>query len=69
MIGGDFNIIRFSSEKSGGCPISPDMRAFSDWIRQQQLIDLPLSGAEYTWTSCQEDPVMSRLDCFLISLS
>lgn len=38
------------------------MRAFSDWIREQQLLDLPLIG-------CQDDLVMSRLVRFFISLS
>lgn len=45
------------------------MRAFSDWIREQQLLDLPLSGAQYTWIGCQDDLVMSRLVRFFISLS
>lgn len=67
VIGGDFNIIRFSSEK-GGCRVSADMMSFFDWIRQYEMIDLPLGGARYTWTSCEDNPVMSRLDRFLISL-
>lgn len=46
-----------------------NMRAFSDWIRQLELIDLPLGGALYMWTNCQEEPVMSRLDRFLIFVS
>lgn len=67
MIRGDLNITRFSSEKRGGCPISADMRPFSNWIRQHELIDLPLVGARYIWTNYQEDPIISRLDRFLIS--
>lgn len=35
VIGADFNIIRFSSKRKGACPVSTDMRAFSNWIRRQ----------------------------------
>lgn len=52
VLGGDFNVIRFSLERKGGCPIFADVRAFSDWIRHQELVDLPLDGARYTWTNC-----------------
>lgn len=69
VIGEDFNIIRFSSERKGGCPISTDMWAFPDWIRHHELIDLPLDGAHYNWSNCQEDPIMSRLVRFLVSPS
>lgn len=43
------------------------MMAFNDWIQHYDLVDLPLGGARYTWTNCQGNPVMSRLDRFLIS--
>lgn len=35
------------------------MRGFSNWIQQHDFIDLSLSGANYTWTNNQEDPMMS----------
>lgn len=44
------------------------MRAFSDWIGIQNLVDLPLGGAKYTWSNRQESSVMSRLDRFLVSI-
>lgn len=69
VVGGDFNIIRFSLEKKGGCPLSADMRNFSDWITQHELIDLPMGGSLYTWTNKQQVPVMCRLDRFLVSPS
>lgn len=37
---GDFNIIRFPEEKLGGCRLSPEMQAFSDWINSHALLDL-----------------------------
>ena len=62
LLGGDFNVIRFPNEKKGGCTISPAMRDFSDWIRYHDLFDLPLRGADFTWSNWQKNPVMIRLD-------
>lgn len=66
-LGGDFNVIRFPYEKKGGCVMTTAMRDLSDWIRQQDLVDLPLGGADFTWSNNQAIPVMSRLDRFLVS--
>lgn len=38
-VGGDRNVIRFSSEKLGGCHFKPDMRSFSDWIEHHDWIN------------------------------
>jgi hypothetical protein len=43
-IGGDFNAIRFPSERSGGRCISSAMREFSDFIFERGLMDLPFTG-------------------------
>lgn len=67
MLGGDFNIIRFSNERKGGCTTSRAMKDFSDWIRHHELVDLPLRGVKNTWFNKQEEPTMSRLDRFLVS--
>ena len=67
ILGGDFNVIRFPNEKKGGCAISPAMRDFSNWIRFHDLVDLPLRGTDFPWTDIQTDPVLSRLDRFLLS--
>lgn len=66
-IGGDWNIIRFPSEKLGGTRISADMRLFSDWINPHSLVDLQLKGASFTWSNHQSNPAMSRLDRFLVT--
>lgn len=46
MVGGDFNAIRFSNERKGGCIINQAMKDFSDWIWLYELVDLPLGGAK-----------------------
>jgi hypothetical protein len=63
-IGGDFNAIRFPSERSGGRRISSAMREFSDFIFERGLMDLPLTGGLCTWSNSQS---WSRIDRFLVS--
>ena len=45
---GDFNIIRYPSERLGCESFSPIMLAFSDFIENNSLVDLPLEGASFT---------------------
>lgn len=56
VAGGDFIIIRFSSEKRGCGPLSSAMRDFLGWIRRHELIDLPMGGARCTWYNNQHNP-------------
>jgi hypothetical protein len=64
-IGGDFNIVRFPSERSGGRRINGAMREFSEFISECGLMDLPLNGGVCTWSNTRS---WSRIDRFLISL-
>ena len=64
---GDFNIVRFPSERLGGSSLTPAMENFSEFIEELSLIDLPLEGGSYTWSSGSEQPSMSRTDRVLVS--
>ncbi|RVW35116.1 hypothetical protein CK203_085887 [Vitis vinifera] len=66
-VGGDFNVIRRSSEKLGGSRLTPSMKDFDDFISDYELIDLPLRSASFTWSNMQVNPVCKRLDRFLYS--
>ncbi|RVW74544.1 hypothetical protein CK203_053795 [Vitis vinifera] len=66
-VGGDFNVIRRSSEKLGGSRLTPSMKDFDDFISDCELIDLPLRSASFTWSNMQVNPVCKRLDRFLYS--
>jgi hypothetical protein len=63
-IGGDFNVVRFPSERFGGRRISGAMREFSDFISEYGFMDLPLNGGLCTWSNTRS---WSRIDRFLIS--
>ena len=65
--GGDFNVIRFPSERSREGRISASMRRFSEVIDELALRDLPLQGGPFTWNGGLNGQSMSRLDRFLVS--
>ena len=65
---GDFNIIRYPSERVGCESFSPAMFAFSNFIEINSLVDLPLEGASFTWFRDFGLPSMSRIDRALVSL-
>ena len=65
---GDFNIIRYPSERLGCEFFSPAMFAFSDFIENNSLVDLPLKGASFTWFRDSGVPSMSGIDRALVSL-
>ena len=45
------------------------MFAFSDFIENNSLVDLPLKGAFFTWFRDSGLPSMSRIDRALVSLN
>lgn len=67
VIGGDFNVTRFMHEKNRPNNITRSMRDFNNVINQCDLRDSPLLKAKFTWTDRKENPLLSRLDRFLVS--
>jgi hypothetical protein len=45
-----------------------DMLAFNDFIREQNLTELPIKGRKFTWSNIQENPLLEKLDWFFTSL-
>ena len=66
-VAGDFNMIRFPSERSRGGRLSPSMRRFTEVIEELELRDLPLQGGMFTWSGGLNNLLKSRIDRFLIS--
>jgi hypothetical protein len=65
--GGDFNVVRFPTEKSRSNSFTPAMHDFSDFISTHGLIDTPLFGGKYTWSNGRESVFKSRIDRFLFT--
>ena len=67
ILGGDFNILRFSSDKNTSFPGNKFTDLFNWVINAHELRDLPLNGGSYTWSNNQQVPTLERLDRILIS--
>lgn len=67
IIGGDFNLIRFISEKNKNTGLPSHSGVFNSIIASYELIDLQLSGGKYTWSNNQTDATLEKLDRFLVT--
>ncbi|OMO53991.1 reverse transcriptase [Corchorus capsularis] len=71
VLGGEFNVTRSPEEKRGATRNVNAMLDFSEFIDNAELVDLPMLGGKFTWSSKRDTPSMSRLDrvlfdvCFL----
>ena len=63
-VGGDFNAVRFPSERLGAENFTQDMYNFSDFISCNGLLDIPLEGGNFSWSNSLSG---SRIDRFLFS--
>ena len=63
-LGGDFNIIRFPSERLGAASFSWTMNGFSDFVSLHGLMDIHMEGGFFTWSNSSS---ASRLYRFLFS--
>ena len=66
MIAGDFNIIRFTSEKNKDTGLSRFSGLFNSIIAAHELIDLHMTGGKFTWSNNQSPPTLERLDIILV---
>ncbi|GMJ12055.1 hypothetical protein HRI_004874700 [Hibiscus trionum] len=67
-MGGDFNVVRFAWERTGNVSSKREMEVFSEFINSLNLVDLPLAGGSFTWSSLRDKLSQSRLDQYLMSL-
>jgi hypothetical protein len=67
LIGGDFNILRFSSEKNKIMRSNRWTYMFNSIINTYALREIHLSGDQYTCTNNQADPTLEKLDRFLMN--
>ena len=69
LIGGDFNIIRFSHEKNNSNRLHTQTNVFNSLINFFELKELEMSGGVYTWSNNQNPPTLEKLDRILVSNS
>jgi hypothetical protein len=67
MIGGDFNIIRYSNERNKPGGNHRHSNTFNSLIHFYELREIIMSGGLYTWSNNQENPTLKKLDRILIS--
>jgi hypothetical protein len=67
LMGGDFNIIRYSHEKSTCTGHTVWMDMFNSFINDTTLIELVRGGSRFTQTNKQTNPVRSNLDMILVN--
>ncbi|KAE8716200.1 Phospholipid-transporting ATPase 2 [Hibiscus syriacus] len=65
--GGDFNAYIDPEEKLGKAQNWHTINIFRTFVQRAKLIDLPMSGGTFTWSSNREVSTWVRLDRFLIS--
>lgn len=63
----EFNLIRCPIERFSGEFHRGNMQRFSNFISENNLLDLLLRGGRFTWSNNHEIPTFSKLDRLLVS--
>lgn len=67
LIGGDFNILRFSSEKNKNFKVNKFSDMFNYIINSHELRDIHITGGLFTWSNNQSEPTLEKLDRILMN--
>jgi endonuclease/exonuclease/phosphatase (EEP) superfamily protein YafD len=67
LVAGDFNLIRGRADKSNRNIDWPRVNLFNDCIAHMFLSDVARTGARFTWSNQQRNPIRSVLDRVLVS--
>jgi hypothetical protein len=62
MIGGDFNLVRYQSDKSNGVIDFKWADKFNVWVEMWALVEIGLAGRSFTWGNNQSNMIMSKID-------
>jgi hypothetical protein len=69
LVGGDFNLLRFSSEKNRAMTLNKRSDIFNSIINSCALRQIHMAGGKFTWSNNHADPTLEKLDRFLMSSS
>lgn len=64
---GDFNLVRWLTDRSFCNAAFPLMDMFNRFIAQAGILDIPLKNRSYTWSSRRPQPTFSKLDRIFLS--
>ncbi|XP_019242211.1 PREDICTED: uncharacterized protein LOC109222297 [Nicotiana attenuata] len=67
VVCGDFNTVRYPSEKKNCNRFTRSMLDFSEFINDKGLADIHLMGGRFTWKKGVDHNIAARLDRFLVS--
>lgn len=67
VMGGDFNLIRETKDKSSHQGDNKLMELFNSFIEKNNLREIRRCGARFTWTNKQLNPIQSNIDRVLCS--
>lgn len=67
VVCGDLNMVRGAQDRSNGLINVNIVDMFNDWIAYLALREIHRSGARFTWTNNQLDPIRCVLDRVLVS--
>lgn len=61
-LGGDFNLIRSPENRNKQGGDIGEMNLFNEMISDLDLVEIPFSGRNFTWSNMQSDPLLVKLD-------
>ena len=67
-VGGDFNFVRDSSDKSNGNINQHLALLFNGWINKWGLLEIEISNRNFTWSNNQDVPVLTTIDRIFCSI-
>jgi exonuclease III len=69
LVGGDFNLLRFSSKKNRPMTLTKWSDIFNSIVNSCALREIHMAGGQFTWSNNHVDPTLEKLDRFLMSSS
>lgn len=62
VIARDFNLIKHPGNRNKPGGDLSEMNLFNEIISELDLVEIPFSGRNFTWSNMQADPLLVKLD-------
>lgn len=67
-IRGDFNEVLYMEERNQAVRRTRGIDKFCEFVDGNDLIDIPIAEARFTWSNLKKSASLSKLDRFLMSV-